>query len=167
MQNFARVTAPLTELLKTTQGFAPLSPGKIGACEALKKLITAPVLALPHKSYPCTVDTDASENKLCAVQMQTQPDGNLKSIGYFCRRYSSAKKNYLTTHHDFLAVVRGITLLLRYLECTIFTVRNDHHSLRWILPMNKLNQKLAWWLLQLQEFDFDVTYRTVIVNKAA
>lgn len=116
--NFAKVTAVLTERLKKTQGFTPLSPTKSEELEALKKLLmTTPKLVLSRKRYSYTVDNDQSCNQVGAVLMQAHFNGKLNPIGFFCGRLSPAENKNDSTHLFCLAVVFAIILQRPYL-CT-------------------------------------------------
>jgi hypothetical protein len=44
------------------------------------------------------------------------------------------------------------------MEGKSFTVRTDHHALRWVMNLSDAQGRLARWRLRLAEFDFKVEY---------
>jgi hypothetical protein len=60
-----------------------------------------------------------------------------------------------------------MTHLRPYLEGTYFTVRTDHHALRWVMKLSDAQGRLARWRLHLAEFTFKVEYHPGIAHHAA
>ena len=170
--NFARIAAPLNRMLKKGEpkDIDTLLPEQADAFEALKTaLLNPPILALPRREGHFTLDTDASEHQVGCCLMQEQPNGDRLPVGYWSRSLNDAERNYSTTEKECLAVVWAVLLLRPYLEGVQFTVRTDHHSLRWVLAGTRTEShgRLERWRLRLLEFDFEVQYRPGIVHQAA
>ncbi len=70
-------------------------------------------------------------------------------IGYWSWTLIPAKLNYSTTERECLGAVLAVLHLRVYLERMCFTVRTDHHALRWAL------------LLAKDEFNFSFRKRIV------
>ncbi len=87
-------------------------------------------------------------------------------IGYWSRTLIPAEVNYSTTERECFGVVWAVLHLRLYLERTRFTVRTDHHALKWALFLAKAEGRLAKWRLRLAEFDFDVVYRPGVKHSA-
>ena len=116
--NYAKIAHPLNELLKKGQ------PVQLeGFDEPLKKafhklqdaILASPVLALPKKDLPYSVDTDASDYQIGAALFQTQPDAQPKPIGFFSRTLAAAERNYSVSEKDCLAVIWAVHTLRPYL----------------------------------------------------
>lgn len=61
----------------------------------------------------------------------------------------------------------ALLLLCPYLEGIGFIVRTDHNSLKWVLNLTEITDKLERWHLRISEFDFDVIHRAGIKHQAA
>jgi hypothetical protein len=60
-----------------------------------------------------------------------------------------------------------VTHLRPYLEVNTFTVRTDHHALRWVINISDAQGRLSRWRLCLAEFDFKVEYNPGSAHHAA
>ena len=99
--------------------------------------MSAPVLAYPHSAEPFLLDTDASNVGLGVVLSQVH-NGEKRVIPYYSRALSKLERNYCTTRHELLAVVRAIENFHPYLYGRKFTVRTDQASLQWLLFFKNL-----------------------------
>ena len=168
--NFARVAAPINQLLKKEQGqdLPPFDEAQVHSFNLLKRALSEPpVLRLPRKDLPYSVDTDACAYQIGCVLLQTYPDGTRHPIGFWSRSLTPAEKNYSTGERECLAIVWAVQLLRPYLERTHFDLYTDHIALRWIMNMTDASSRLARWRLRLLEFDFTVHYKTGAKNTIA
>jgi RNase H-like domain found in reverse transcriptase len=117
-------------------------------------LLNPPILAVPRIEGAFTLDTDSSDHQLGFCLLQEQPDGTQRPIGYWSRGLTSAE-NHSTTEKESLAISWAILHLRPYQK---FIIRNDHHSLRWVLSLSDAQVRLARWRLSLLEFDYEVQY---------
>nr|GEW88102.1 retrotransposon protein, putative, Ty3-gypsy subclass [Tanacetum cinerariifolium] len=109
---------------------------KFSKCEfwLLKKLCSAPILALPEGSENFVVYYDASHKGLGAVLMQKE-----KVIAYVSRQLKVHEKNYTTHDLELGVVVFVLKMWIHYLygmKCVVFI---DHKSLQHILDQKELN----------------------------
>lgn len=82
------------------------------------KLLSTPVLTLPHHPEKYTLDTDAYSVQAGCVLLQEQEYGTNRPMGYCSRRFNDAQRAYDTTHRKRSAVVRAAVLLRPYVEDT-------------------------------------------------
>ena len=167
---FSAIAAPLNAFLGkgTPPQLGPLPPEAVAAFNQLRdKLLHPPVLALPRTEGSLWLDTDASDGQLGCCLLQEQPDGKPLPLGYWSRTLNAAERNYSTTEKECLAIVWAVTHLRPYLEGTEFTVRTDHHALRWVMNLSDAQGRLARWRLRLAEFTFKVEYHPGIAHHAA
>lgn len=166
IKDFSTLVSPLTQLLKKNIRWE-WGQSQEAAFKEIKRLLTStPILARPDFSLPFTLCTDASNVGLGAVLTQIQ-NGEERVIAYSSRTLSSAEQNYSVTERECLAVLWGITKYRHYLEGYKFTVVTDHASLRWLLNLKDPTGRLARWALQLQQYDFAITYRKGSSNVVA
>ena len=137
-------------------------------CEAsfrqLKSILASePVLAYPDLTRPLVVHTDASDTGLGAVLLQ-EGDGNLHTIAYASCSLNAAESNYSATEKECLAVIWALDKWRVYLEGSHFQVVTDHQALTWLFKKARLTGKFAGWVLRLQAFSFDVTYRPGVLH---
>lgn len=123
-------------------------------------------MACPDFSEPFIVQTDASGTGLGAVLTQVQ-NGTERVIAYISRTLLPAERNYSVIELECLAVVWAIRKWRGYLEGYFFKVITDHKSLEWLQKFRNPRGKLARWLFDLQEFNFEISYRRGTDNKIA
>jgi RNase H-like domain found in reverse transcriptase/Integrase zinc binding domain len=167
---FAALAAPIN--IYITKGNQPvlgkLSEAARKAFEALRqKLLSPPVLALPRRDGHLWLDKDAFDDQLGCCLLQEQPSGPALPLGYWSRTLSAAERNYSTTEKECLAIVWAVNHLRPYLEGVDFTVRTDHHELRWAMNFAEAQGRLARWRLRLAEFTFKVEYSLWATHHAA
>jgi len=131
--------------------------------QQLKEALSAPVLACSDFTRRFVLQTDASSYGLGAVLTQHQEDGE-RVIAYASRTLNNAERNYSATELECLAIVWGIRKMRGYLESYAFTVVTDHQSLRWLQKLEEPSGRLGRWLIELQQYDFEVRYRKGSLN---
>ena len=180
IQDFAAISHPLTELLKTGAkdvGEKSTSKRPVNWLdehqEALDRLIDAissqPIMAYPDYNEKFFVHTDASGRGLGCILYQIQ-EGEKRVISYGSRSLLPAEKNYHSTKLEFLALKWAICDKFRdYLGYgnAHFTVYTDNNPLLYVLQSTKLNANGQRWVSELSEFNFTVKYRPGTINKDA
>ncbi|KAL0555985.1 hypothetical protein IC582_004488 [Cucumis melo] len=131
IENFSRLTLPLTDLTRKNAKFEWSDKYEQIFQELKKRLVTAPILALPVIGKDYVIYCDASRLGLGFVLMQ---DGNV--IAYASRQLKEHECNYPTHNLELAAVVLALKIWRHYLfgeKCHIFT---DHKRLKYILIRN-------------------------------
>jgi len=126
--------------------------------ELKRKLTEAPVLACPDFNEKFVLQTDASDIGLGAVLTQ-KVQGEERVIAFASRRLIAAEENYSATEKECLAIIWAIRKLRCYLEGYRFVVITDHLALKWLNSIDNPTGRIARWALELQQYQFDVTYR--------
>lgn len=159
IKGFSLIAKPLFGLTEEGRKFQWTTECQT-AFDRLKEIfISPPVLSFPFGTGEFILDTDASNHGIGAVLSQVQ-DGEEKIIAYFSRVFSKQERNYCITRRELLAAVDAMKSFHHYLYGRRFTVRTDHISLRWLLSFRNLEGQLARWLERLQQYDFEVCYRS-------
>ena len=71
------------------------------------------------------------------------------------------------TEQELLAIVYVFEKFRAYLLGTRVIVHTDHAALRYLMAKKDAKPRLIWWVLLLQEFDFEVKDRRGYENKVA
>jgi hypothetical protein len=166
VNDYARVTAPLTDLLaKTTTHAAlpkPLPERAIRAFQELReRMCQAPVLRMVSAERGFIVTTDASDEAIACILQQEFEDGEAP-VAYKSRKLSPAEKNYSARDRELLALVYATKVWRHYLLDAKFLVRTDHESLVYWQTMDTAGggreRRLHRWTEILADFDFDIVH---------
>ncbi|CDF35613.1 unnamed protein product [Chondrus crispus] len=168
--HYAKIAHPLNQLLKKGQpvqleGFD--EPCKKAFHKLKDAILAPPVLALPKKDLPYSVDTDARDYQIGAALFQTHPDAQRKPIGFFSRTLAAAERNYSVSEKECLAEIWAVQTLRPYLYGEHFIVHTDHASLRSLMNVTDPSGRLIRWRLRLSEFDFEIKYKKGKANSQA
>ena len=155
---FATLSSPLVQLTKKGCKFLWGDKQKESFSLLKSHLCSAPVLAYPQFDRPFTLQTGASDIDLGAVLTQFDSSGNEHVISYASRSLTDREKKYSVTEKEALAVVFATDHFRAYLLGRKFTVVTDHHALRWLHSVTPKG-RLARWVMDLQEYLFDVRHR--------
>ena len=110
------------------------------------------MLVFPKFDREFTLYIDASDVDLGVVPSQRDDDGLERVVAYAARSFTSHERNYATTEKEPLAIHCGTQHFRLYLLGYEFTIVTDHSALRWLNTIEPKG-RLAWWLIDLQEFD--------------
>ncbi|UYV78663.1 hypothetical protein LAZ67_16002321, partial [Cordylochernes scorpioides] len=159
IKNFSRIADPLFKLTRKDSPFI-WSESQEEAFITLKSLLTnPPILSHFDPEAPTQIHTDASNIGLGATLVQTI-NGQEKVISYISRSLSKPERNYSTTEKECLALVWSMSKLRPYLYGRRFKVMTDHHALCWLRNLRDPTGRLARWALKIQEFDFEIIYKS-------
>jgi hypothetical protein len=157
---FSDIAKPISNLLKND---VPWSWGRDQqeAFETLvHRLCSAPVLAFPNFKKEFLLSTDASGYGIGAILKQHDENEKERVIAYASRNLSKPETNYSVTEREMLAVVFGITQFRHFLFGNHFKVITDHCALCYLMELKNPNGRLMRWSLLLQDFDFQIVYKS-------
>ena len=124
------------------------------AFDALKvKLISPPILGYHDFSQPFVLHSDASATAIGAVLSQLQSSQETV-ICYWSHQLIKAEQNYSTIEHEALAVVGAVKEFYPYVYGFQFTLVTDHNPLTALKDLKDTGDRLARWMLYLQQFHF-------------
>ncbi|KAA0042468.1 hypothetical protein E6C27_scaffold246G00150 [Cucumis melo var. makuwa] len=128
--------------------------------ELKKRLVTAPILALPITGKDNMIYCDASRLGFGCMLMQ---DGNV--IAYASRQLKEHECNYPIHDLELAGVVLALKIWRHYLfreKCHIFT---DHKSLKYIFDQKELNLRQRRWLELIKDYDCTIEYHLALLNE--
>lgn len=159
IRGFSTLAAPLTHLTKKNARFQWTDDCET-AFQTIKQLLcSAPVLSYPKFDREFILQTDASDVGLGAILSQQDDAGHERVVAYASRALTAREQKYSATEKEAFAVVFGTKHFRVYLLGRKFQLITDHNSLRWLQSMEPKG-RLARWIMDLQEFQFDITHKS-------
>ncbi|CAI7899068.1 unnamed protein product [Closterium sp. NIES-53] len=163
---YAKIAAPLTDLLKKDTPFKWDTPHQQAMEQLQTALTTTPVLILPDPEKDYVVEADASDQAVGAVLMQDHGNG-LQPITYLSKKLHGAELNYPIHDKEALAIVVAFKAWRCYLEGAKTTVYTDHCSLKYLKSQPTLSRRQVRWVDFLEtHFHYDIIYKPGLHNKA-
>jgi hypothetical protein len=162
IEGFSKLSRPLTALTRKNARFVWMDECEQCFQELKRRLVTAPVLALPTKSSNFVMYSDPSNKGLGYMLMQ---NGNL--IAYASRQLKPYKQNYPTHDLELAAVVFALKIWRHYLygeQCEIYM---DHKSLKYLFTQKELNMRQRRWLKLIKDYDCEINYHPGKANVVA
>lgn len=155
---FSKVASPLFELLKKDKPFI-WGTVQQKAFNILRESLTkAPTLLCPNFDKGFIVQTDASGVAVGGVLSQLDDSGYERPVAYASRSITKAESNYTSTELECLGVIFCLKKFRIYLLGNQFLLKTDHSALRELINKKDPAGRLARWICQLQEYDFQVVH---------
>lgn len=160
VQNYGRIAAPLTDLLK--KDAFKWGEKEQQAFEALKEsMITVTVLAMPDFSKPFEIEADASNTGVGAVLMQ-----NKRPIAYFSQVLSQKARLSSVYEKELAALIFAIKKWHHYLRGHPFIIRTDQKALKHLLEQKEMDCDQQKWVSKLMSLKFEIHYKPGSENRA-
>ncbi|KAL8133741.1 hypothetical protein AgCh_008979 [Apium graveolens] len=139
VKDFSKIASPLTKLTRKNEKFVWTEKCEMSFQELKRRLVTAPVLALPDETGNFIIYSDASLKGLGCVLMQ-----NVKVIAYASRQLKPHEQKYPVHDLELAAIVFALKLWRHYLYGEKCDIYRDHKSLKKErLNMAKVAEELA------------------------
>ncbi|CAI7796308.1 unnamed protein product [Closterium sp. NIES-53] len=140
VSNMAKLTAPLTDLLRKGVEYTWGEKEQAAFSALKKKLCSLPVLRIAYPHRPFELITDASDIAVGAVLLQDFGNG-LQPIAYESHKLHLPKRNYPIHDREMLAIVHAFKAWQCYLTGADVTVRTDHCALQYLRAQPNLNPR--------------------------
>ncbi|RWS18483.1 KRAB-A domain-containing protein-like protein, partial [Leptotrombidium deliense] len=113
-----------------------------------------------QSEHPLTLQTDACSYGISYI-LGHRINNRDHVIAYGGRTLTPAEKNYTISELECLAVVTGMLKFRHfcYGHHKVIVV-TDHHALCWLMRVTDASGRLLRWSLRLQEFSFDIEYKS-------
>ena len=159
VKNFAQIAKPLTAMLEKTSKF-DWNANCQQAFDVLKNALSRQTnLMLPDFSKPFQLACDASNVALGAVLSQVDEDNREHPVAFASKVLSKQERNWTVTEREAFAIVWAVNHFRSFLMGQPFKLISDHKPLLWLRQMKNPCPKLARWILQLEEYNFDIEYK--------
>ena len=155
IQDFAKVSKPLTTLLCKDKDFIIDEEGKRAFTMVKQELIEAPILQSPNWDLPFEIMCDALDYAVGVVFGQ-RLDKKPTTICYVSKTLIEAQINNTTTEKELLAVVYTLEKFRPYILGSKIIIYTDHAALKYLLSKKEAKPQLIQWVLLLQEFDLEI-----------
>ena len=132
IQDFAKVSKPLTSLLCKEKDFIIEKEGKHAFMQLKQALVEAPILQSPNWDLPFEIICDASDFAVGAVLGQ-RIEKKPTAICYASKTLADAQLIYTTTEKELLAVVFALEKFRPYILGSKIIVYTDHAALKYLL----------------------------------
>ena len=153
--NFAKVTAPLYELMHKGSIFR-WTDERQEAFEELKSSICDKVmLTAPDGSGPFIIVCDASGHGIGSAILQKQDDA-LALIEFASKRLTPAERRWDTREREAFAIKWSVKRFSDYVRGAGIFIITDHESLRWMEHAKE--GKVQRWALFLQQYDITLLH---------
>lgn len=166
INNFAKITKPLTKCLK--KGAKIVHDDEFKSCFDTCKnlLINEPILQYPDFTKVFNLTTDASNVAIGAILSQG-PIGKDLPVAYASRTLNDSEQHYSTTEKELLAIVWATKYFRPYLFGRKFNIITDHKPLQWLFSLKDPSSKLVRWRIKLEEYDYHIIYKKGKLNTNA
>ena len=166
IRNYAKIAAPLHDLLKKDKKFLWTEEAENAFQELKHKLVTAPILGYPQFDSEFILSTDSSDFSIGYVLSQVH-DGKELPICYGGRALRNNELKWHITDKEGLALVEGIQHFRHYLTNTKFTVFTDNVSVKYLQSIKDCQGRLGRWSILLQGYTFEIKHKPGSKNHTA
>ena len=148
IQDFTKVSKPLTTLLFKDKDFIIDEERKRAFVMLKQALIESPILQSPNWDLPFKIMCDASDYKVGAVLGQ-RLDKKPTAIYYASKTLIEAQINYTTTEKELLAVVYALEKFWPYISGRKIIICIDHAAMKYLLFKKEAKPRLIRRVLLL------------------
>lgn len=108
------------------------------------------------------METDASRYGIDAILMQEN-----HPITFISKALAPKHQGLSTYEKELLDLVLAVTKWRQYLLVKHFTIRADHHNLKYLVDQKTVTPTQQKWLTKLLGFDYEVVYKKGAENSVA
>lgn len=160
VEGFALLAKPLTELTKKDHVFEMGIKEKVSFENLKKVLCSDPVLKIFDSHAETELHTDASQEGYGAVLLQKcVEDGQWHPVYFLSKQTNPSEKKYHSYELEMLAIVYAFQKLRVYLLGLSVLVVTDCVAIKSTVEKTNVVPRIARWVMQLEEFDYQVQHR--------
>ncbi|CDJ36637.1 uncharacterized protein EMH_0021760 [Eimeria mitis] len=167
---FARIAAPLADLLKKNKQFIWTDNKEEATRRLIGHLRSSPVLAVADFDKPFLLTTDASDSAVeVMLSRQANSSKRHKTVAFYPHPFTERKQKFPVTEKELYSAWWAVKKYWLYLYDRQSTVQTDHQSLTHLTKsfQDYDNERIVRWLSKLAQYDFTVEYIKGITNVVA
>ena len=115
-------------------------------------------LVHPDEELPYSIYTDASKFAVGALLMQTTESGETHVVSTASRVLTATEQQYSTCEQELLAIVYALSKFRIYVFGHKILLRTDNKALTFLQKCTLTSNRIARWVLQLQEYDIEICH---------
>ena len=146
IQDFAKVSKPLTSLLCKEKDFITEKEGKHSFMQLKRSLVEAPTLQSPNWDLPFEIMCDTFDFAVGPV-LEQRIDKKPITICYASKMLADAQLNFTTTKKELLAVVFALEKFRPYILGSKIIVYTEDAALKYFLSKKEAKPRLIRWVL--------------------
>ena len=168
IQDYAKLAKSLHDLLKKTNKFKWKQEHTDALDALIKQVAMDPILTAPDDKKTFELKTDASAYAVGAALFQKDERGKRCAVGYTSKTLNSAEQNYDIWDQEFLGPIFGLTYWRHLLSRTKQPVKVfvDHANLLHYQHPQKINRRIARYILTLVDYNIQIQHRPGPQNRA-
>ena len=120
-------------------------------------ILKQPSLHPVDNNAPFFLTTDASKVAISAILLQKK-DNNFVPIEFYSRKLKETESKYPSFKSELLAIHDSILHFSNYLYGRHFKILSDAKSLTYYIGLTKQPDIIARWLLDIQQYDFQINH---------
>jgi transposase InsO family protein len=165
--NYAKYTAPLLPLLKKESRWK-WTEAKQEAFEVLRSKFAESIhLIHPDESRPYMINTDASGRAIGAVLMQVNSGGETQIVSTASRVLNPAEQRYTVAEQELLGITFALEKFRLYIYGHKIHLNTDNKALTFLNRCTLTSNRIARWVLQIQEYDLEIKHISGVENHLA
>ncbi|GFX68870.1 retrovirus-related Pol polyprotein from transposon 297 [Trichonephila clavipes] len=159
IKDYSKIAKPLSDLTRKENLFV-FGIQQKEAFEKLKKIMSeGPVLHLYKYGRKTELHTDACKQGYGAILLQEAEDGKLHPVYYMSKKTNTAEEKYDSYELEVLAIINALKKFRVYLLGQPFKIVTDCSAFQKTMQKKELITRIARWVLQLEEFDYEIEHR--------
>jgi hypothetical protein len=110
-----------------------------------------------NDELPYSIYTDASKFAIGALLMQTDENGETYIVSTASRVLTATERKYSTCKQELLAIFYALKFRI-YVFGHKILLRTDNKALSFLQKCTMTSNRIARWVLQLQEYDIEISH---------
>ena len=166
VENFSKIAAPLTKLLKKEIPFEWTTECTRAIQQLKEKLTNEPMLWQPQMEQPFFLEVDTSDYTTGTVLFQKDKDGQPQICRYHSKTFNKTKQRYEIYDKELTAIDRALANWQHLLKGAEVHILTDHKNLMYYWHPHKLTDRAKRVQQRIGEYNYVLHHKPGITNRA-